>query len=187
MSYDSDSEWEKIENKHFELTKSLMVLAATIFGASVALAVGKQGNVRFIMGEFLLFISLSSGMIIMYSMIKGKEFFHFLMVNWELKSNLKKRTGGNEDLLIDYQEKQIKDYELLIEKSKGGFLSPLLKIIKIDHFYPIFLSSFLLGTFLIFFSLLDLDAVADMFCQKNNDLPMSSKAGTLTPLSQFKI
>lgn len=156
MTYNHDSEWEKIENKHFELVKDLTILAATVFGMSIALAVGKQGNFRFILGEFLLFISLCSGVIILYSTLKGKEFFHFLMTSSDLKFRLPKRVGGKEDFIVEAQEKLIEDYDKLTEKSKGGILSFIFRIIKIDYFYPTFLITFLLGTFFIFFSLIDL-------------------------------
>ncbi len=156
MAYTTNSDWEKIEDKHFELVKDLTILAGTVFGLSIALAVGKQGNMRFIVGEFLLFISLCCGVIILYSTLKGQEFFHFLTTSSDLKFKLPKRTGGKEDFIVDAQEELIKNYEKLTEKSKDGFLSVILRIIKIDYFYPTFLITFLLGIFFIFFSLIDL-------------------------------
>lgn len=158
MAYNHDSAQEKIENKQFELVKDLTVLAATVFGMSIALAVGKEGNLRFIFGEFLLFLSVCSGVIILYSSLRSMEFFHFLMTSWDLKSRLPKKTGGSEDFIVDEQEKLIKEYDKLTDKSKSGILSPLLSVIKIDYFYPIFLVTFLLGTFLILLSLIDFNS-----------------------------
>lgn len=163
MSYDSSSEWEKIESKQFELVKDLTILAGSVFGFSIALAVGKQGNFRFILGEFLLFIALCAGVAILHSALKGKEFFHFLMASSELKFNAPKRTGGKEDFIVDAHEDLIKSYDKLTEQSKGGFLSRILRVIKIDYFYSIFLVAFLLGTFFIFFSLIDLQIFTKLF------------------------
>lgn len=164
MAYDHNSEWEKIENQNFELIKDLTILAATVFGMSIALAVGKQGNFRFILGEFLLFVALCCGVIILYSNLRGKEFFHFLMTSSDLKFNLPKRVGDEEDFIVKAQADLIKKYDELAEKSKGGFLSFIFKIIKIDYFYPTFLLTFLLGTFFIFFSLIDLEGFIELLC-----------------------
>lgn len=106
-------------------------------------------------------------MIILYSSLKGKEFFHFLVVGWHLKSTLKKKTGAAEDFLIEAQEKSIKDYEKLTSNTQRGFIYLLLKIIKIDYFYPMFLTTFLTGIFFIFLSLVDLQSLIQLFHKPN--------------------
>jgi len=155
MAYDTNTEWEKIETKSFNLYKDLTILSGTIFGLSVALAVGRQGNIRFLTGELLLFISLLAGIIILRSHIMGKEWFHFMMTASELKFSLKKKNGGPEDFLVEAQEKIINDYDKLAEKSKGNFSSIIFKFIKIDYFDRVFLLAFVLGIFFIFFSLIN--------------------------------
>lgn len=153
MKYDSSKEFQKIEEKRFNLVKDLTILAATVFGMSVALAIGKQGNAYFIIGELFLFLSLVSGIVFLYSVLRGEEFFHYMMTESELKFSLKKKTGGPEDFLIDAQEDLIRQYGRLKEKSSKGFVAVILRFIKIDYFYPMFFIFFLLGTFLVFLSL----------------------------------
>lgn len=154
MTYNTSEEAEKLENKRFNLVKDLTILAGTIFGLSVALAVGKQGNIRFIIGEFLLFLSLCSGIILLYAALKGKEFFHYMMTSSDLKLNLKKRTGGKEDFIVDAQEDLVKRYENLMDVNRKDFLFPVLKIIKINYFFPTFFITFVLGVLFILISLL---------------------------------
>lgn len=156
MTYNTSSEWEKIENKRFGLVKDLTILAGSIFGLSIAIATRDSVNSRFIFGEFFLFLAVSSGIILLYSSLSGEDFFHFMMSSSDLKLNLPKRTGGKEDFIVDAQEDLIKSYEKLTEKSKKGLFFMLLKVVKIDYFYPFFYLTFLLGVFLVFLSLISL-------------------------------
>lgn len=146
----------KIEKKYFTLIKDLTILSGTVFGSSIALSVGRDINLRFLFGEILLFISLCAGIINLYASLRGEEFFHFLMTIGELKRTLPKRTGGKEDFIVDAQEDSIKSYERLLEKNKKDPLAFLLRLVKIDYFYPALLITFLLGIFFILFSLIQI-------------------------------
>lgn len=153
MIYDSSSEWEKIEDAYFNLVKDFTILVGTVFGSSIALAAGRNVNASFILGEFFLFIALVAGIINLYATLKGKEFFHFLMVISELEQNKHRKVDEKEDFLLKANEDLIEDYERLKEKNQKGPLTFVLRIIKIDYFYPLLLFSSLLGIFFIFISL----------------------------------
>lgn len=155
MTYDLNKEEEKIEDKRFALIKDLTILSGSVFGLSIALASGNPVNLRFIFGEFFLFLAMLSGIILLYSALHGEEFMYFLMTSSHLKSTLPKKTGGPEDFLVEEQQKLARQYEKLLEKNKKNFLSILFKIIKVDYFYPFFYITFVSGVFLIFLSLIN--------------------------------
>ncbi len=154
MAYNISEEAEKLEGKRFNLVKDLTVLSGSIFGLSIALAAGRFVNIRFIVGEFLLFLSIIAGVVILYAALHGEEFFHYMMTSSELKSKLSYRIGLNDDVLIKSVGDSIKSYEKLMKNNQSGILFIVLKIIKIDYFYPSFYVTFLLGILFIFLSLI---------------------------------
>lgn len=155
MAYDSQGENAKLEEKEFDFIKDLTILSGTIFGLSVAITSGKDPNIRFIIGEFLLFLSMILGLIILYSSFRGQQFFHFMMTKSDLEIKLPKRTGGVEDFIVDSMEDLIKSYDTLMKKSQKSPLNILLRLIKIDYFYNIFFIAFALGVFSIFLSIIN--------------------------------
>src|SRR5579872_2862186 len=118
MSYDIYQEGKENEKINFELFKDLTILVGTIFGLSIAFAADKHTNIRFDVGEFFLFTSLITGILILYAALKGREFSHFVIANFTLKTTLPKKVENSEDFIRDAQENIIKDFEKLIEKNK---------------------------------------------------------------------
>ncbi len=140
------SEREKIETKRFGLIKDLTILAGSVFGLSIALATKDSVNIRFILGEFFLFLALFSGVVVLFGLLSRQEYLHFFLSSTHLESNLRK-----ENFLVEPTKILIK----INDKQRDKVGKSLFFRMKIDYFYSFFFVTFLLGVFLIFFSLIN--------------------------------
>jgi hypothetical protein len=147
----NDKETEDISNKYLTIIKDFTILAGTTFGSSIALSTGRPQNDLFILGEFFLLVSVLSGAVKLWSEIKGREWFYFLMVKGRLQFDL----NLNADIMEDFERKEVQklidSYARLM--SKKGSIWYLLKIIPVDYFPTISFSTFTIGVFFICLSL----------------------------------
>lgn len=141
-------EGKRIETKQFNLIKDLTIAAGSIFGASIALATGSDVSDLFILGEAFLLIVIVIGIVLLYSAIHAEEFSHFILSAFKLKNTL---STEKEEFMKQATKELIDSYENLSKRK--NLLSPFFRVIKIDYLYPVFLTSFLIGVFLLFLSL----------------------------------
>lgn len=150
-----NQEFKRIQNYYFDLLKNTTILAGTIFATSIALASGKKVNSIFIIGELFLFISTFFGAIFLWAQLKGEEWSHSMNVKLRLESDL----IINKDIMEDFEKKTTEEIigiykKLMVIKSPVSFL---LRLIKIDYIPGITLTTFLVGLFLIWLSLVNLN------------------------------
>jgi len=145
---------EKLNNDFFLLSKDLLILAGTIFGLSIALAAGREVNNLFIFGEFFLFLSIVSGLIILLTHLKAKEWDYAFSSKNSLESYLLLNRKKIEKFELEAIENLIEDYKKLLKSNQGGFLYWLLKLISIEKWPVIFNITFLVGILLILTSII---------------------------------
>lgn len=153
---------ERHNNDFFILNKDLLILAGTIFGSSIALAAGREVNNFFIWGEIFLFLSIVSGLIILLTHLKAKEWDYAFSSKNSLESYLilnKKRIDKFE---LENTERLVEDYKKIIKTNQSGLLYLLLKSVSIEKWPTIFSTTFLLGIFLILASLLPSQSLTDI-------------------------
>ena len=150
-----------VNNGYFQLRKDLLILSGTIFGSSIALSAGRDVNIYFIIGEFLLFISIVSGLIMLLSYLEGKEWLYSFSSKNSLESYLLLNRDKIEKFELDSTDNLIKDYKNLMKSNQNGFLYFLLKKISLEKWPLIFNLSFLMGILLILFSIIPLKSMVN--------------------------
>ena len=136
----NNGELEKFERSIFGIHKYLLTLSVTVFGASIALAIDKNVNLLFFIGEFLIFISIILGLLLVLSYGKVKEFDYIL----DLKNDIK---GSNSELM--------NSCEKILNKNQSGFLYFVFKKIKYERLFSIFVWTLIFGLFFIMLSLIN--------------------------------
>lgn len=146
-----DKESDRIQDRYFDLLKNSTILTATVFGSSVALASGKSPNLLFITGELFLLISTMSGILFLWSQLRGLEWSH----SFDIKNRLQTDMIVNKDLMSEFEkettEQLIKDYEGLINNK--GVSYHILKVIRIDWVPGLFYATLIIGLVFIWLSL----------------------------------
>ena len=136
MTQKEDLELEKFEKETSSIHKYLLTLSVTVFGSSIALANGKNINIFFIFGEFLLFTSSVLGVFLLLSRLKNVEFDYIL--------SLKQKS---------LDDKLSKSCDNILKKNQSGLLYSIFKKIKYENIFSVFIWTLILGMFLIMFSL----------------------------------
>lgn len=142
MTKKEDLELEKFEKETSSIHKYLLTLSVTVFGSSIALANGKDVNIFFIFGEFLLFISSVLGVFLLLSRLKNIEFDYIL--------SLKQKK---------LDDKLLKSCDNILKKNQSGLLYSIFKKIKYENIFSVFIWTLIFGMFLIMFSLLFLQNI----------------------------
>jgi hypothetical protein len=148
----SKKDHEDIEKQDFVLLKDITILAGTVFGSSIALSVGRDVEMVFVVGEFFLLLSVIFGFIFLWARNRGDEGMYFLDQIMKLKEDVRATKDKPEFEFINKTSSELLfDLERLYNKKT--FLSYFLKIIKIDSIPTLFYLTFLLGILFIWLSL----------------------------------
>ena len=145
---------ERLNNDTFNLSKDLLIVAGTIFGSSIALAAGRTVNNRFIFGEFFLFLSLISGLIILLTHLKGKEWDYSFSSKNSIEAYLLLNKKRIDKFELDNLEDLVKSHNRLLASNQRGILYLCLKIIRLERLHTIFYVTFLIGVLLILISII---------------------------------
>lgn len=154
-SYQAYSEeLNRQSEKLWGLKKEILVLAGVIFGSSLALAVGQEPKLVFILGTGLLLLIILLGIFITHTEIAAQRWWSTLLQ----KGNLELYLKMNENM-INKEEKEIVEEELRIlqeELKRKSLSEKILRIskIKIDWLHSAFFIGFIFALFLIWFSLI---------------------------------
>lgn len=145
---------DQLNKDSFALSKDLLILVGTIFGSSIALATGKIVSSLFIFGEFFLFLSIISGLIILLTHIKAKEWDYAFSSKNSLESFLLLNKKRIEKFELETTEDLVERYKKIMKSNQSGFLYSLLKYIPVEKWPMVFSITFLLGILLILTSLI---------------------------------
>lgn len=145
---------EFIDKKYFELRKELLILSGTIFGSSIALSTGKQIGPFFTIGELFLLISIVSGMILLLTQLKAKEWTYSFNSKNSINFFLILHKNNISDFELKNLQKISSDYEKLMNSNQNGLIYKLLKLVPLEKWQNILNSSFFTGIFLIFLSII---------------------------------
>ena len=160
---DKDSEkhrqvLEDLNNKTFQLQKDILVMVGTIFGSSIALVTGRNPSNVFIYGEISLLLSICTGLIILHSHLKDREWDYAFFSKMSIDSYLILHSKKIEKFEKDNLDNLVNDYEKIIKKNQSGIIYRLLRIISLETFGTIMNLALLTGITLILLSLIDLSA-----------------------------
>lgn len=164
---------ERLNNDSFILNKDLLILVGTIFGSSIALATGRVVNNFFIFGELFLFLSIVSGLIILLTHLKAKEWDYAFSSKNSLESYLLLNKKRVEKFELETIENLVEDYKKIMRSNQRGLLYLLLKHIPVEKWPTIFSTTFLLGVFLILTSLIPSQSLTDLISNAQNILKTS--------------
>lgn len=144
-------QFERVEDKYFDLLKNLTILSGTVFASSIALSTGRNVNMIFIFGEFFLLLSTTAGAIYLWAQLRSREWSYFMDVKGHLELDMIANKEIMEDFEKKFTEESIREYNRLMNKKE--FLYHILKIIKIDWVPNITFTTLFIGLVLIWLSL----------------------------------
>lgn len=170
---------KSVNKGYFNLRKDLLILSGTIFGSSIALSMGRSVGIFFILGEFSLFISIVSGLVMLLTYLEGEEWYYSFSSKNSLESYLILNKERIEKFELDSTENLIKDYKKLMESHQKGFMWFLLKKISIEKWPLIFNLSFLIGILLILISIIPIASRNNLPVSKS---PVSDEQIKITPV-----
>jgi len=153
---------ELYNNDSFILNKDLLILTGTIFGSSIALATGRIVNNFFIFGELFLFLSIVSGLIILLTHLKAKEWDYAFSSKNSLESYLLLNKKRIEKFELEATENLMEDYKKIMKSNQKGLLYFLLKHVSVEKWPTLFSTTFLLGVFLILLSLIPSQSITGL-------------------------
>lgn len=149
---DSQVEYQRLEDRYYDLLKNSTILSGSIFASSIALASGRSVGSVFIVGELMLLVATVVGIIYLWNHLNVREWSYFLHTKGGLESDLLLYEDAMEEFEVKIIKEQIMSYGNLIDKK--SILSSLFKIIKPDWLTEIFYGSLIVGLVLIWISLL---------------------------------
>lgn len=129
MEFDDDKESGKFEKDIFGINKYLLTLSMTVFGSSIALAIDKQTNLIFLLGELLIFISSILGLLLVWGYKKNIDLNYLNCCGESKKINSAKK------------------------RNSSGIYYLIFKKVKYNRLESFFLPTLILGMFFVLISL----------------------------------
>lgn len=144
---------EDLNAKTFDLQKDILVLVGSIFGSSIALVTGREPGNLFILGETFLLFSICSGLVILVSHLRSREWSYAFFSKMSIESYLLLHEKNIESFENTNLKEFLMDYEKIMQKNKSGFMYDLLKIVPIECWPKLANLSFLIGIVFILLSI----------------------------------